>query len=103
MENKKKMIFNVLFLFLVFAATLYVPWRGFKRDCRNPENSEFILVVSRCCLCDYLYMGRVNYYILYDAYAWYSSKEMEMFPVFLCGILVSCSSNWGFLTLVFTM
>lgn len=23
MENKKKMIFNVLFLFLVFAATIY--------------------------------------------------------------------------------
>ena len=28
MENKKKMIFNVLFLFLVFAATLYGVFRG---------------------------------------------------------------------------
>lgn len=45
------------------------------------------MVASGCCLCDYLYLGRVNYYILYDAYAWYSSKEMEMFPVFLCRIL----------------
>lgn len=28
MENKKKMIFNVLFLFLVFAATLYGVFHG---------------------------------------------------------------------------
>ncbi len=67
MENKKKMIFNVLFsLSCLCGNTLWsVPWRGFKRDCRNPENSEFILVASGCCLCDYLYLGRVNYYIFY--------------------------------------
>ena len=28
MENKKKMIFNVLFLFLVFAATIYGVFHG---------------------------------------------------------------------------
>lgn len=88
MENKKKMIFNVLFLFLVFAATIYGVFHGEDlSEIAEILNSEFILVASGCCLCDYLYLGRVNYYILYDAYAWYSSKEMEMFLVFLCRIL----------------
>lgn len=88
MENKKKMIFNVLFLFLVFAATIYGVFHGEDLS----EIAEILKTVNLYwllpgCACVITLSGRSHYYILYEAYAWYSSKEMEMFLVFLCRIL----------------
>lgn len=89
MENKKKMIFNVLFLFLVFVATLYGVFHGEDLS----EIAEILKTVNLYWLfpgvvCVIIFIWGESIIIFYMMHTLgIHLKKMEMFPVFLCGIL----------------
>ena len=76
MENKKKMAFNVVFLILVFAGTIYGVFHGGRswRDCEDIEDRESAVAHSRIYMRDRIYMGRIHHYLLYDENSW-NQKE----------------------------
>ena len=95
MENKKKMIFNVLFLFLVFAATIYGVFHGEDLS----EIAEILKTVNLYWLlpgvaCVIIFIWGESIIIFYMMHTLvfgqvmrFTTTEMEMFPVFLCRIL----------------
>lgn len=80
MESKKKWIFNIIFLLLIFAATFYGVFHGkdMGRIIEIIKNCEPVLVDSRRYLCNNLHMGRIYHYSLSDAFTWYKGKEMDL-------------------------
>ena len=87
MENKKKMIFNVLFLFLVFVATLYGVFHGEDLS----EIAEILKTVNLYWLfpgvvCVIIFIWGESIIIFYMMHT-LGIHLKEIFPVFLCGIL----------------
>ncbi len=95
MNKTKKIIFNTIFLVVIFGLTIYGVFHGEDLGAVMDaiQSADKIWFLPGVALVAFFYMGRVNYYILYDAYAWYSSKEMEMFPVFLCRFFSAVSHH----------
>ena len=65
MADKKKMIFNIVFLILVFAGTLYGVFHG-------EDLGKIVHIVKT-----------VNHLFLYDAFAWNQSDKMDLFFIFV--------------------
>ena len=80
MENKKKTIFNVVFLLVVFVGTIYGVFYGEDLG----EIAQIIKTVNPLCI----YLGRIHYHLLYDAYTWDTSEKENLFFVFIGGIFL---------------
>ena len=96
MRDKKKAVFNILFLLLVFGLTVYGVFRGEDLESmmhsirqaqwqwlgaggglgfffiENPGSGSGII----------LYMVRINYYLVYDEIVWNPVEETVLFSVF---------------------
>ena len=88
MENKKKTIFNVVFLLVVFVGTIYGVFYGEDLG----EIAQIIKTVNPLWLipgvaCG-IYLGRIHYHLLYDAYTWDTSEKENLFFVFIGGIFL---------------
>lgn len=85
MESKKKWIFNIIFLLLIFAATLYGVFHG-KNMGRIIEIiktvNPFWLIPGVICVIN-LHMGRIYHYSLSDAFTRYKGKEMDLLFIFI--------------------
>ena len=86
MENKKKMAFNVVFLILVFAGTIYGVFHG--EDLGEIEDRESAVAHSRIYMRDRIYMGRIHHYLLYDENSWNQKKKVDLLFVFVCWIFL---------------
>ena len=86
MENKKKMAFNVVFLILVFAGTIYGVFHGEDLG----EIARILKTVDCGCsyLCSDIYMGRIHHYLLYDENSWNQKKKVDLLFVFVCWIFL---------------
>ena len=81
MRDKKKAVFNILFLLLVFGLTVYGVFRG--------EDLESMMHSIRQAQAGagsgsgiILYMVRINYYLVYDEIVWNPVEETVLFSVF---------------------
>ena len=86
MENKKKTIFNVIFLLVVFAGTMYGVFHG---------EGQCIMADSGSDLCCGFYLGRIDHYLLYDADTENPAEKMDMFSVFIGWILLQLYHTFG--------
>ena len=75
MENKKKTIFNVIFLLVVFAGTMYGVFHG-------EDIGEIVKILEQ-----------VN--VLYDADTENPAEKMDMFSVFIGWILLQLYYTFG--------
>ena len=82
MRDKKKAVFNTLFLLLVFGLTVYGVFRG--------EDLESMMHSVRQAQWQWLgpgsgiilYMVRINYYLVYDEIVWNPVEETVLLSVF---------------------
>ena len=95
MENKKKTIFNVIFLLVVFAGTMYGVFHG-------EDIGEIVKILGQCImadsgsdLCCGFYLGRIDHYLLYDADTENPAEKMDMFSVFIGWILLQLYHTFG--------
>lgn len=90
MENKKKMAFNVVFLILVFAGTIYGVFHGedLGEIAEDIEDRESAVAHSRIYMRDRIYMGRIHHYLLYDENSWNQKKKVDLLFVFVCWIFL---------------
>lgn len=85
MGNKKKMVFNVLFLVLIFAGTIYGVFHG---EDIYTSDGESLVAHTGSGMCCGIYMGRINYHSLYDAKSWSEGRQGNLFPVLVGWILL---------------
>ena len=91
MENKKKTIFNVIFLLVVFAGTMYGVFHG-------EDIGEIVKILEQVnvlWLCRVFYLGRIDHYLLYDADTENPAEKMDMFSVFIGWILLQLYHTFG--------
>ena len=90
MGNKKKMVFNVLFLVLIFAGTIYGVFHGEDigqiSDILQTVNPWW-LIPGVVCVVVFIW-GRINYHSLYDAKSWSEGRQGNLFPVLVGWILL---------------
>ena len=97
MENKKKTIFNVIFLLVVFAGTMYGVFHG-------EDIGEIVKILGQVnvlwlipgviCVVVF-YLGRIDHYLLYDADTENPAEKMDMFSVFIGWILLQLYHTFG--------
>lgn len=85
MADKKKMIFNIVFLILVFAGTLYGVFHG--EDLGKIVHivktvDPLWLIPGVICVVIFIW-GESIIIFLYDAYAWNQTEKMDLFFIFL--------------------
>ena len=97
MENKKKTIFNVIFLLVVFAGTMYGVFHGedIGEIVKILEQVKCIMADSGSDLCCGFYLGRIDHYLLYDADTENPAEKMDMFSVFIGWILLQLYHTFG--------
>ena len=114
MENKKKTIFNVIFLLVVFAGTMYGVFHGedigeivkilgqvnvlWRRPWRNDGSNaarRCAVAAAGTALCRVFYLGRIDHYLLYDADTENPAEKMDMFSVFIGWILLQLYHTFG--------
>lgn len=88
MKKNKKIIFNTVFLLLVFVLTIYGVFHG--EDLGDVieviENADKRWLLPGICTGSLFYLGRISHYLVYDAFLWYSSEENILFPFFIGGL-----------------
>ena len=97
MENKKKTIFNVIFLLVVFAGTMYGVFHG-------EDIGEIVKILGQVnvlwlipgviCVVVFIW-GRIDHYLLYDADTENPAEKMDMFFVFIGWILLQLYHTFG--------
>ncbi len=90
MENKKKMAFNVVFLILVFAGTIYGVFHGedLGEIARILKTVNLLwLIPGFICVIVFIW-GRIHHYLLYDENSWNQKKKVTCFFVFVCWIFL---------------
>lgn len=84
MRDKKKAVFNILFLLLVFGLTVYGVFRGedLESMMHSIRQAQWQWLVPGVALVLFLYMVRINYYLVYDEIVWNPVEETVLFSVF---------------------
>ena len=96
MENKKKTIFNVIFLLVVFTGTMYGVFHGEDiGEIVKILEQVNVLADSGSDLCCGFYLGRIDHYLLYDADTENPAEKMDMFSVFIGWILLQLYHTFG--------
>ena len=85
MENKKKTIFNVIFLLVVFAGTMYGVFHG-------EDIGEIVKILEQV---NVLWLIPGDHYLLYDADTENPAEKMDMFSVFIGWILLQLYYTFG--------
>ena len=92
MGNKKKTIFNVIFLLVVFAGTVYGVFHG-------EDIGEIAKILGQVnvlwLIPGVICVGRIDHYLLYDADTENSAEKMDMFFVFIGWILLQLYHTFG--------
>ena len=84
MRDKKKAVFNTLFLLLVFGLTVYGVFRGedLESMMHSIRQAQWQWLVPGSGSGIILYMGRINYYLVYDEIVWNPVEETVLLSVF---------------------
>lgn len=84
MRDKKKAVFNTLFLLLVFGLTVYGVFRGedLESMMHSIRQAQWQWLVPGSGFGIILYMVRINYYLVYDEIVWNPVEETILLSVF---------------------
>lgn len=91
MENKKKMAFNVVFLILVFAGTIYGVFHGedLGEIARILKTVNLLwLIPGFICVIVFIWGESIIIYYLYDENSWNQKKKVDLLFVFVCWIFL---------------
>ena len=89
MKSRKKIIFNGVFLAVVFALTIYGVFHGedlsSMMDAIHRADKRWLL--PGIALVAFFYLGGIHHYLVYDAFQRDSSEKKNLLSVFVCRIL----------------
>lgn len=89
MKSRKKIIFNGVFLAVVFALTIYGVFHGedlsSMMDAIHRADKRWLLPGS--CTGSIFYLGGIHHYLVYDAFQRDPSEKKNLLSVFVCRIL----------------
>ena len=84
MKSKKKIIFNGVFLAVVFVLTIYGVFHGedlsSMMDAIHRADKRWLR--SGNYTGSIFYLGRIHYYLVHDAFQWNSSEKTKLLFVF---------------------
>lgn len=89
MKSRKKIIFNGVFLAVVFALTIYGVFHGedlsSMMDAIHRADKRWLL--PGVALVAFFYLGGIHHYLVYDAFQRDPSEKKNLLSVFVCRIL----------------